>query len=144
MPEALTDISHVIQLAVAPVFLLTAVGTLLNVLAGRLARAVDRRRALSAALEKLDMAIADVARAEIEFEIRRIRLIYFAISTAVLSALMVCALIALAFIDAFVRFNVSTLIATLFVLAMLSLTASLSFFLREIFLSINSPRAPIV
>jgi len=144
MPEALTDISHVIQLAVAPVFLLTAVGTLLNVLAGRLARAVDRRRALSAALEKLDMAIADVARAEVEFEIRRVRLIYFAISTAVLSALMVCALIALAFIDAFVRFNFSTLIATLFVLAMLSLTASLSFFLREIFLSISSPRAPIV
>ena len=32
----LSDISHVIQLAIAPVFLLTAVGTLLNVLAGRL------------------------------------------------------------------------------------------------------------
>jgi hypothetical protein len=37
-------ITHAIQLAVAPVFLLSAVATLLGVLTGRLGRAVDRRR----------------------------------------------------------------------------------------------------
>ena len=102
MPQALSDIAHVIQLAIAPVFLLTAIGTVLNVLAGRLTRAVDRRRVLVARLPGLEVEVADLARAEIAFEVRRIRLVYFAISMAVLSALLVCLLISLAFVDAFV------------------------------------------
>ena len=54
-PEShLADISRVIQLAIAPVFLLTAIGTLINVLAGRLGRAVDRRRTLEDRFPKLD------------------------------------------------------------------------------------------
>ena len=144
MPEALTDIGHVIQLAIAPVFMLTAIGTVLNVLAGRLGRAVDRRRVLVAALPRLDVGVADVARAEVGFEIRRIRLIYIAITMAVLSALLICLLIALAFIDAFTVANFAKLIAALFILAMVALIASLTIFLREIFISINSPRAPVV
>ena len=40
----ITDITHVIQLAVAPVFLLTAVGTIITALTNRLGRAIDRRR----------------------------------------------------------------------------------------------------
>ena len=144
MPEALTDISHVIQLAIAPVFMLTAIGTVLNVLAGRLGRAVDRRRVLVAALPKLEVAVADVARDEVSFEIRRIRLIYVAITMAVLSALLICLLIALAFIDAFTAADFAKLIAVLFILAMIALIASLTIFLREIFISINSPRAPVV
>jgi len=140
----LNDISHVIQLAIAPVFMLTAIGTVINVLAGRLGRSVDRRRTLVAALPKLGIDIADVARAEVEFEIRRIRLIYHAITMAVMSALCVCVLIGLAFIDAFAPQDFGKLIALLFILAMLALIASLTIFLREIFLSLNSPRAPIV
>ena len=144
MPQAFTDIGHVIQLAIAPVFMLTAIGTVLSVLAGRLGRAVDRRRVLVAALPRLDVAIADVARAEVSFEIRRIRLIYIAITMAVLSGLLVCLLISLAFIDAFVDADLAKLIAALFVLAMIALIASLTIFLREIFISIDSPRAPVV
>jgi len=140
----LTDIGHVIQLAIAPVFMLTAIGTVLNVLAGRLARSVDRRRTLVAALPKLDMDIADIARAEVEFEVRRIRLIYHAITMAVTSALFICLLISVAFFDAFVTQDYGKLVATLFVLAMVALIASLTIFLREIFLSVNSPRAPIL
>ena len=144
MPQALSDIGHVIQLAIAPVFMLTAIGTVLNVLAGRLGRAVDRRRVLVAALPKLDVGVADVARAEVGFEIHRIRLIYIAITMAVLSALLICLLISLAFIDAFTAGNLTKLIAVLFILAMVALIASLTIFLREIFISINSPRAPVV
>ena len=140
----LNDISHVIQLAIAPVFMLTAIGTVLNVLAGRLGRSVDRRRTLVAVLPKLGVDIADIARAEIEFEVRRIRLIYNAITMAVTSALLVCLLIALAFVDAFIAQDFGKLIASLFVLSMVALIASLMIFMREIFLSVNSPRAPIV
>jgi len=144
VPQALSDISHVIQLAIAPVFLLTAIGTVLNVLAGRLGRAVDRRRVLAASIHQLEVDVADLARAEIAFEVRRIQLIYFAISMAVMSGLLVCVLIALAFIDAFVTMEFAKIVAALFVLAMMALIASLTIFMREIFLSVNSPRAPVV
>ena len=139
----LGDIAHVIQLAIAPVFLLTAIGTVLAVLTGRLGRAVDRRRSLMAAVSSLESGTADLARQEIAFEVRRIRLIYVAISMAVMSALLVCGLISLAFIDAFLAWDLGKLIAVLFVLAMVALIGSLSIFLREIFLSVNSPRAPL-
>ena len=139
----LGDIAHVIQLAIAPVFLLTAVATILNVLTGRLARSVDRRRSLAAALPRLEGDTAELARREVEFEVRRIGLIYRAITLAVLCALLVAGLISIAFIDAFLAWDLRKLIALLFVLAMLALMASLGIFLREIFLSVNSPRAPI-
>ena len=140
----LTDISHVIQLAIAPVFLLTAIATILNVLAGRLARAVDRRRVLAAALLTLDGDIASLAKQELEYEMRRIKLVYFAITAAVVAALLVAALISLAFIDPFVELDFNKLIAVLFILAMVALVASLSILLREIFYAVNSPRAPLV
>lgn len=143
MLPALTDIGLVIQLAIAPVFLLTAIGTVLNVLAGRLGRAVDRRRALVAALPGLDVGIADVARQEVAFEVRRIQLIYIAISMAVTSGLLVCILICLAFVDALLTVSLGKMIALLFILSMVALIGSLTVFLREITLSINSPRAPV-
>jgi MFS family permease len=139
----LAGIEQVIQLAIAPVFLLTAVGTLLGVLTNRLARAVDRRRVLTAVLPELGTEIAELARRELEFEHRRIRLVYVAISLAVMCALLICLLIALAFIDALVAIELATLIAVLFSLSMLALIGSLSVFLREIFLAVNSPRTPI-
>jgi len=140
----LVDIGHVIQLAIAPVFLLTAIGTILNVLTGRLGRAVDRRRVLAVALLKLDGDIAELAKRELEYEQRRIRLMYVAISMAVFAALLVAALISLAFIDPFVQLDFTKLIAVLFILAMVALVASLAILLREIFYAVNSPRAPVV
>jgi hypothetical protein len=144
MPTALLDIGHVIQLAIAPVFMLTAIGTVLNVLAGRLGRAVDRRRVLAGRLPGLDEGIAEAARNELDYQIRRIELIYIAIQMAVLSALLTCLLIALAFVDAFVALDLAKIIAVLFVLAMVALIASLTIFLREIFLAVSGPRAPVL
>src|SRR5882757_2194178 len=101
MASSLSDIAHVIQLAIAPVFLLTAIGTVLSVLTGRLARAVDRRRSLMAAVSGVvESGVADLVQQEIAFEVRRIGLMYVAISMAVMSALLVCSLISLAFLDA--------------------------------------------
>ena len=142
-PSALGDIAHVIQLAIAPVFLLTAVGTVLNVLANRLGRTVDRRRVLVAALPGLDAAEADKARAELNCNEQRARLTYVSISLAVLSALLICLLIAIAFVDALVTADLAQFVAILFVLAMLALIGSLTIFLREIFLGVNTPRCSV-
>jgi len=61
----------------------------------------------------------------------------------VLSALLICLLIAIAFVDALVTVDLGQLVAILFVLAMLALIGSLSVFLREIFLGVNTPRCSV-
>jgi hypothetical protein len=134
------DIAHVIQLAIAPVFLLTGVGTLLAVLSNRLGRAVDRGRVVEKLLP--DLAGDALARAHEELLLlsRRTQLIYAAIVLAVACALFVCLLIAVAFIDAFLAASLAKFIGGLFVLAMLALIGSLAVFLREIFLAVSSAR----
>jgi len=136
----LGDIAHVIQLAIAPVFLLTGVGTLLAVLSNRLGRAVDRSRVLENLAPQLTGDALAFARAELGLISRRTRLIYGAIVLAVSCALLICVLIAVAFIDAFLTMNLARLMGALFVLAMLALIASLGAFLREIFLAVDSAR----
>jgi hypothetical protein len=141
---ALGDVGHVIQLAIAPVFLLTAVGTLINVLVNRLGRSVDRRRRLAAALSHATPEHQESARSELVFVERRVRLIYSAIFLAVVCALLICLLIGMAFIDALVSVSFSQLIAILFVLAMLALIGSLVCFLREIYLGVTTIACPIL
>jgi hypothetical protein len=140
----LGDIAHVIQLAIAPVFLLTAVGTLLMVLTNRLGRAVDRRRLLVARGPGLEAPVAAQAAEELGYLDRRVRIIYVAIALAVLCALLICILIAMAFVDAFLPMDFGRIIAVFFVLAMLALIGTLACFLREIFLAVSAERCPIV
>lgn len=141
--DRIDDIAHVIQLAVAPVFLLTAVGTLLAVLTNRLGRSVDRRRVLSAYLMGVDAPLAGEAREELAMVERRVHLIYGAIALAVICAIFVCLLISTAFVGAFVSTELSRTLGVLFVLAMLALIGSLGIFLREIFLAVSGPRSAI-
>jgi hypothetical protein len=134
------EIFGVIQLAVAPVFLLTAIGTVIAALNIRLGRAVDRRRDLESKLAKMSQGEQVSAREELGVIARRIRFVYFAITAAVISGLFVCLLIAGAFIGAFVQVRLSYTIGAMFVFAMLALIASLLLFLREIFLAVSTPR----
>ena len=123
----ITTVVHVIQLAVAPVFLLTGIGAILSVLVNRLGRVVDRFRALE------DRGAA----ADIEMTIlsRRARLVHWAISLCTVGALLICIVIATLFVGAILAVDVSAGIAILFIVAMLALIAGLLSFLREIFLA---------
>jgi hypothetical protein len=140
----LTSIAHVIQLAIAPVFLLTGVGTIIGVLSNRLARIVDRLRVLEEGLARLQGDQLQTARDELGMLARRMRLIYLAIALAVISALAVGLLIGLAFVDAFLTINLAKMIAALFVGAMVAFIASLVAFLREIFLAVTSARYAMI
>ena len=141
MPEAhISDIARVIQLAIAPVFLLTAVGTIIGVLSNRLARVVDRTRALESQLAHL--AHEPLARAYAELDVlgRRMRLVYLAIGLSVVCALFVGLLIVIAFVGAFLSVDLAKLTGVLFIAAMLAFIGSLAVFLREIFLAVTSTR----
>ena len=139
-PSSIGDIAHVIQLAIAPVFLLTGVGTILAVLSNRLGRAVDRSRVVENLLPGLAGDALALAQDELALLSRRTQLIYASIVLAVGCALFVCLLIAVAFIDAFLAVNLAQTLGALFVLAMLALIACLVIFLREIFLAVTSAR----
>jgi hypothetical protein len=137
MESHLGDISRVIQLAIAPVFLLTAVATLITALNNRLGRIVDRRRVVYDRMPAMADLPLDDARRELRLLSRRIRFIYFAILCAVSAALLVCVVIASAFLGALLSADIARVVAVLFVLAMFALIASLAMFLREIFLAVT-------
>lgn len=134
------EIAGVIQLAVAPVFMLTAVGAILAALNLRLGRAVDRRRTLEQSLARMPQPERAAAEEELATIARRIRFVYLATLFAVVSGLFVCLLIVGAFLGAFVRVDLSYTIGAMFIFAMLALIACLLFFLREIFLAVSTPR----
>lgn len=137
MESHVMDISRVIQLAVAPVFLLTAIATMINAMNARLGRIVDRRRVLEERLRNCDAARAIDAQAELRMVFRRSRLAYLGILYAVLAALLVCLVIAGAFVGALVETDLAKTVAVIFVLSMGSMTASLGLFLREVYLGVS-------
>jgi hypothetical protein len=137
----LTDVTHLIQLAIAPVFLLNAVASIIGVLINRLSRAVDRTRVLDERLSKAGLDTAEQDRQELQVLRRRLWLIYTALTCEVLCALFVGLLIAAGFVGAVLGANVSLGIAGLFVLAMTAFIAGLAVFLREIFLAVANTRA---
>jgi MFS family permease len=139
----IVDITRVIQLAIAPVFLLTALGTIVGVLSNRLARIVDRTRTLEDRLGHMPLPDLKSAYHELALLGRRMRLAYLAIALSVVCALFVGLLIAIAFIDAFLLVDLSKFIALLFIAAMVALISSLIVFLREIFLAVTSARNAI-
>jgi energy-converting hydrogenase Eha subunit C len=137
MDIRLSDIGHIIQLSIAPVFLLTGVGTNLLVLTNRLTRIIDRSRYLEEKLAETDIS-ADVEkriRSEGEVLFRRARKINRAITLSTLCALFICVVVASLFLDDAFNLKLDTMIATLFVSAMVALTGSFVYLLREILLA---------
>ena len=133
------DIAHAIQLAVAPVFLLSGVGVLLGVLTNRLARIVDRARIAEA---KLDAAATEGERRDLDGKLqvlaRRARYINTAITLITITALLVSLVVALLFASTFVPINLAAYVAVLFVASMLTLVVGLLSFLLEVRISIAS------
>jgi hypothetical protein len=136
METHLTDIAHVIQLSVAPVFLLTAISTLIGGMNTRLGRIIDRRRVVTERHESSDNTLADSQ--ELQLLAKRRHLIYLAILFAVIAALLVCFVVAGAFLGALVAIDLSRLVAAFFILAMGAMIAALSLFLREIYLAVSA------
>ncbi len=127
------DIAHLIQVALTPIFLISAIGVTLNVLTSRLARIVDRARSMEDRLltgshggdsHDLDGKLRVLA--------RRSRWINAAITLIILSALCIALVVVLLFVNAFLRWELGGIIAGMFILSMLTLAAALLAFLIEV------------
>ncbi|CAG4883973.1 conserved membrane protein of unknown function [Georgfuchsia toluolica] len=133
--SGITSVAHVIQLAVAPVFLLTGVAAILSVLINRLGRVVDRFRALEIKLSDAHESALDTAQTEMARLASRARLIHWAIGFCTGCALLVCIVIATLFVGSITGVEGGNIIAALFITAMLLLVVGLLCFLREIALA---------
>lgn len=136
-PEVLT-IAQTIQLSVSPVFTLAGIGALLNVLAGRLSRVVDRSRALEALHPRSTGPEHDRYVAELRLLDRRMANINRALFLAVSSAVMTCLVVAMLFVAVLAKLHMGDVVAVSFILAMVLLIASLVLFMVEVRMSIRA------
>ncbi|MFN3387686.1 MAG: DUF2721 domain-containing protein [Allosphingosinicella sp.] len=135
-----TTVANIIELAIAPVFLLAGIGGILNVLAHRLARVVDRARAVEAEYDGLEAEARGRAVREMAILDRRMAVVNHAISACTASALFVCLVVAILFIADFADIRFGRPIAVIFVVAMALLIVGLILFLYEIRLAMRSLR----
>jgi hypothetical protein len=133
-------IQHAIQLAIAPVFLLSGIAALLVVMTNRLARIVDRARTLEQRWPAMDERGLPAAQQEIHLLERRRHLASWAINFCTGAALLLCVVIVTLFFEEFLGTDLKWLAGALFVAVMLALIGGLSAFLREVYLATHTGR----
>ncbi|WP_448660146.1 DUF2721 domain-containing protein [Sphingomonas sp. CJ99] len=134
----ISTIAETIQVAIAPVFLLAGMGAILNVMAGRLARIVDRVRKLEELHPRSTGPEHDRHVWELRILDKRITVINAALGLGVGSAMLISLVVALLFGAQMANLHIGNVIALAFIAAMLMLTAGLALFLVEVRLSLRS------
>ena len=133
--DVISEMSRAIQLALGPVFLMTGIAGMLNVMTNRLSRIIDRVRSLT---EKPDVIAAydpEEIRNELKLSERRRRVTSNAITMFTVAALFICLVIVTLFLEAMYYLQLNWLIGVLFILATLGLVIGLAYFLREMHLA---------
>ena len=128
-PE-ISDIAHVVQLAVAPVFLLTGVGAILSVLTTRMGRVIDRAHRIDGWID--DGKNPAHYAPELLTLSQRLKLIHLAIMLCSLSAFLVCGVVFTIFVGTYADVRIGGAVALLFAGAMVMLIGALALFMREI------------
>lgn len=125
-------VASIIGLSIAPVFLLAGIAGILNVLAARLARIVDRARSLEKDVPTADAAVQKAELKELVILDRRMTLTHWAIGLCTFAALLVCLVVMVLFIAAVSSLEFATPVALLFIGTMISVTLGLLLFLAEV------------
>jgi hypothetical protein len=131
-------IAHVIQLAVAPVFLLSGIGAILAVMTSRLGRIIDRARVLEDRLEHAGPDRIPLLKSDLDTLSRRAKLIGPAITLCTVTALLICLVIAVLFSSSFLQFDATVSVALLFIASMMSFFLGLLWFLREVLIATSN------
>lgn len=138
--EGVSDLAHAIQLSLAPVFLLTGIGAILNMLTGRLARIIDRARRIDEAFTPVDHPAHQRQVSELRLLDRRMKIVNPAIFLCTLSAALVCVVVAALFLSTLLGLGFARTISAIFILAMLLLISGLGLFLYEIRVAVAAIR----
>jgi len=132
-------VQQVVQLSLAPAFLLSGIGAIMNVIMSRMIWIAKRIETIEDKMEehRTPRQVRDFA-----WLMRRRRLMQGAIMFSTASAVMISAVIMLLFISAYIYAQIGTLIAAMWVLTMLLLVTGLGFFLFETRLAAIGAAAP--
>lgn len=137
---AVSEVAKTIQLAVAPVFVLAGIATLLNVFTGRLARVIDRVRDLEERQLPDGGRNRDAILDELAVLDRRMGIVNAAIFLSTAAACVICLLVALLFVSDVASLRTGRAVAGLFVFAMGLLAAGLTTFLVEVRVAMKAVR----
>lgn len=121
-------VQQVVQLSLAPAFLLSGIGAIMNVIMSRMIWISQRIENIE---EKMDTQRTAKQARELGWLMRRRKLMQGAIMFSTASAVMISAVIMLLFISAYITSQIGTLIAAMWVLTMVLLVTGLGFFLFE-------------
>ena len=133
-------IAQVIQLSLSPAFMLTGIGALLGVLAGRLSRVIDRSRYLEDLHEVHTGEAHQRHVEELRLLARRMSMLNLSLFAGVSSAVMNCLVVVLLFLAGLAKLHLGSAVAVAFILAMLFLTAALVTFLIDVRASVRTIR----
>jgi hypothetical protein len=124
--SSVANVTRVIQLALTPVFLLTAVAALLNVFSTRLGRVADRVDLLSADLQR-GAADTDFLSAQLDFLRTRSLILDVAVVLATVGGTATCAAALVLFLGALSDADVRALLFALFGGAFFTIIALVTF-----------------
>jgi hypothetical protein len=124
-------VAQTIQLALAPVFVLVAIGNIMNILSNRLSRVVDRSRLLREWYGKTSGAEHDAVVREMRIVAERIKLINRAILLLVLSGLTIGLVVAMLFLEELAAVPLQSFAAGAFIVAIALLMMALMQFMIE-------------
>lgn len=128
----LEEVIAVLQISLAPAFLLAAIASLLNVYTTRLGRIIDRARQLHR-----DMAAAEDAdaRRSIREELRQIamrrKLVRLSLLMAIGAAVVICLMVGVLFVMGLTSFSRAEIVIAMFAISMALLAVSLGALLAE-------------
>lgn len=121
-------VQEIVQLSLAPVFLLAGIGAMLNVMNARLTWLFDRIEIIERDAENGE-AGREVE--ELPALIQRQSYAQKAVNLSTSAALTICVVVAVLFISAFIQPRIGTLVAVLWVATMVQLSIALLLFFRE-------------
>jgi len=128
----------IIQLALAPIFLIVGIGTLVNVATGRVARVIDRARWFEDLARQQPLRIDRRAKHEIRTLNKRMRLANWSINFLIASALVICFDVILLMVNGLIITRLDTLVLVTFMISILFLTGGLIAFFFEVSLATAS------
>ncbi|PHS71575.1 MAG: hypothetical protein COB23_00970 [Methylophaga sp.] len=135
------DVAYAVQLALTPVFLLTGIAGILNVMTGRLSRIIDRGRYLTESVSGINNTLEALQKERLSLERRR-HIASTAITMSTFSALLVCMVTATLFLEALLQLSLKWLVGLFFTGSTLALVVGLAYFLWEVRLATSSVRIP--
>ncbi|HWQ25944.1 MAG TPA: DUF2721 domain-containing protein [Chlorobaculum sp.] len=138
--KTISELVPVLQTAIGPVILISGLGLLLLTMTNRLAKTIDRSRALLDRYDDLSESVKSKVDREIMVLWKRARYVRTSILLATTTCLGAATLIILLFLTSLLQINVPLIIETIFIFSMFCLISALIFFLLDVNLTLSALR----